>query len=319
MEAGQTVRVPVGLGKHIIEAVTPDELDHWRGIAEVTKPQQEMVAMDLGSVRGKRLQAAADVERQRQEQAIERRRQVEAQRPVWPDPSTNLVWATLDNGNDVNWNEADNYCRALNLGGYSDWRLPEIGELMTIYDPNANLNGNRIKGEIIVGRPWVWSATRGGAGAWYLYLPGGGHDTLDLDHRENWRALCVRGYEHWQDPVTGLIWAKRASRFIVGGGSYGGCGGTWDDANRFCTDLRVGGYSDWRLPTVDELEGMSDATQNIQNNHVKGGISFCGYAWSSTPGSDPSLVWAVEFNYVPAKRQEAQKVWEFGQALCVRR
>lgn len=39
---------------------------------------------------------------------------------------------------------------------------------------------------------------------------------------------------------------------------------TWIDAVRYCENYRVGGYSDWRLPTLEELEGLyvSDTYEN---------------------------------------------------------
>src|SRR5690242_17745520 len=53
-------------------------------------------------------------------------------RGYWTDPSTGLMWAGKDNGKDVNWHKAINYCRDLRLGGYSDWRLATIDELQGI-------------------------------------------------------------------------------------------------------------------------------------------------------------------------------------------
>ena len=51
------------------------------------------------------------------------------------DQETGLMWTRRDNGEDVNWHEANEYARHLRLGGYSDWRLPTIEELEKLYDP----------------------------------------------------------------------------------------------------------------------------------------------------------------------------------------
>ncbi len=49
------------------------------------------------------------------------------------DTNTGLQWQ-----DDViawsSWNQAINYCENLTLGGYSDWRLPNINELKSIVD-----------------------------------------------------------------------------------------------------------------------------------------------------------------------------------------
>lgn len=49
------------------------------------------------------------------------------------DRNTGLMWKR-DESPDSNWEEALRYCRELNLGGHSDWRLPGIKELATILD-----------------------------------------------------------------------------------------------------------------------------------------------------------------------------------------
>lgn len=47
----------------------------------------------------------------------------------WVDPGTGLMWAGKDNGMDITWTKAVKYCRDLRVAGYTDWRLPSLGEL----------------------------------------------------------------------------------------------------------------------------------------------------------------------------------------------
>jgi hypothetical protein len=68
------------------------------------------------------------------------------------------MWARQDNGSDVNWNQASNYCRNLTLAGYSNWRLATIDELADIYDQTPNVNGSRIKGDIRLTACCPWSS-----------------------------------------------------------------------------------------------------------------------------------------------------------------
>jgi hypothetical protein len=58
------------------------------------------------------------------------------------DPERGLMWTALDNGAEVDWPAADGYCRALRLGGHTDWRLPTTDEAQSIYDPD-NLTGEQ--------------------------------------------------------------------------------------------------------------------------------------------------------------------------------
>jgi hypothetical protein len=50
------------------------------------------------------------------------------------DPSTGLMWQQATPDNLVTWEQAVAYCADLNLGGYTDWRLPMIQELNKIVD-----------------------------------------------------------------------------------------------------------------------------------------------------------------------------------------
>jgi hypothetical protein len=49
------------------------------------------------------------------------------------DPSTGLMWQQESAG-PMFWEEALNYCEGLSLGGYNDWRLPNINELESLVD-----------------------------------------------------------------------------------------------------------------------------------------------------------------------------------------
>ena len=49
------------------------------------------------------------------------------------DHNTGLMWQD-DKNISLYWDEAITYCENLNLGGYDDWRLPNINELISIVD-----------------------------------------------------------------------------------------------------------------------------------------------------------------------------------------
>ena len=50
------------------------------------------------------------------------------------DTHSNLMWATKDNGGDINWANAKSYCENYRGGGYTDWRMPTQDELAELYD-----------------------------------------------------------------------------------------------------------------------------------------------------------------------------------------
>ncbi|MFC1857397.1 DUF1566 domain-containing protein, partial [Thermodesulfobacteriota bacterium] len=52
------------------------------------------------------------------------------------DNTTGLMWQRVTAANTMNWQSALSYCEALDLGGYTDWRLPNIKELFLLPDLN---------------------------------------------------------------------------------------------------------------------------------------------------------------------------------------
>ncbi len=131
---------------------------------------------------------------------------------VWTDPSTGLMWAGRDNGRDVTWKKAVNYCRDLRLTGYSDWRLASLEELKGIYDKDANASGLmgpsgkgtaakwHVKGNLyLTGNQWSSSQQnddRGHPSGWawrFDFNEGRSFDGDEVTFYTNKRALCVRG------------------------------------------------------------------------------------------------------------------------------
>jgi hypothetical protein len=133
----------------------------------------------------------------------------------------------------------------------------------------------------------------------------------------------VRGY--WVDPSTGLMWAAKDNGKDV----------SWKKAMKYCRDLRLDAYSDWRLPTLSELELIYDRNANAPGlagpggrepftYHVKGNLFLSGNQWSRDQRSDdrgrPSgYVWYVDFNRGLADNLPTGFLEPFKQrALCVR-
>jgi len=94
-----------------------------------------------------------------------------------------------------------------------------------------------------------------------------------------------------QDNVTGLIWQKDTAP-----GTY-----NWDHAVSYCENLILGGYSDWRLPTIKELTTIVDSSipypgPTINTDYFPNTVS--SFYWSSatlasiltTPGTSISTV-----------------------------
>jgi len=67
-----------------------------------------------------------------------------------------------------------------------------------------------------------------------------------MEDRRSAQETKARGY--WVDPTTRLMWARKDNGKDV----------NWQKAMKYCSDLRFAGYSDWRLATIHELQGIYD-------------------------------------------------------------
>ncbi len=71
-------------------------------------------------------------------------------------------------------------------------------------------------------------------------------------------------------------------------------GTSGDTASTYCKNLRLGGYSDWRLPSINELLSIVDDS----NSSVFEKTAQDGYCWSSTSSaSTTSRAWAIHFSH----------------------
>lgn len=147
---------------------------------------------------------------------------------------------------------------------------------------------------------------------------------LSSQNQEPPQETQARGY--WVDPATGLMWAGKDNGKDV----------SWKKAIKFCRDLRLAGYSDWRLANIGELgyiydpkaespglAGMHDDEPIMW--HVKGNLFLTGHQWSSTERLDdrerPSgYVFFFNFNEGSADEDPTGFLYPFTfrRALCVR-
>lgn len=200
----QVVTLKLVAGQHFAELRDDKNQKRWEKVIDVPVGAQVAEKVDLHSG------PSGAVSRGNQEAPPVSQDQA-SDTATWTDQSTGLMWARHDNGTDVDWNQAMSYCRTLTLGGHSDWRLPEVNELESLYDPSATSHAwyqgksytYHIKGGIELTGIGSWSATRNGssdpahagvtAAAWVVGFPDGKRSSQHLVVRlAAVRALCTR-------------------------------------------------------------------------------------------------------------------------------
>lgn len=292
----------------------------------------------------------------------------------WTDPSTGLMWTVKDNGRDVNLGEAMKYCRDLRLSQYSDWRLATIEELEEIRRTTVRgslsaskqedkLSAYRLPEKLfLTGDPWSSSPASDARGyfsiEWFLSLKSKTRLFDEPSYSHDKRALCVRNstpqhasridksngnfpsssedqksaqqtqeHGYWIDSSTGLMWTGKDNlhNFII-----------YSEATRYCRDLRLAHYTDWRLATIEELQRIYDpkalSPGEIPRSHhhgpeplffhVRGDLFLTGMEWGRESQSDTGTPseGAIFFDFQNGTviKDEHHSVRE-RRALCVRR
>ncbi len=128
------------------------------------------------------------------------------------DSKTGLMWAQSSSPGDLNWEDAETYCKNPAMDSlylkYDDWRMPTIEELHTLYAKEIKAYkadcGLKIRIDSVfddVSCAWIWSSelppaphakTRSVMA--YVFDLGRGYKYADrMVHKKNMRALPVRG------------------------------------------------------------------------------------------------------------------------------
>jgi hypothetical protein len=110
---------------------------------------------------------------------------------------TNLMWAAKDNGADINWQAAKNYCENYRAGGYTNWRMPTRDELAGLYDKGKSYNAvcghvAHLTELIVLTCTWFWASETQGSEAAYFHVGGGPGYWHSQTYTYGYRALPVR-------------------------------------------------------------------------------------------------------------------------------
>lgn len=261
------------------------------------------------------------------------------------DTLTGLMWE-VNGKKGFNWKDAIGYCKNLRLGGYSDWRMPNRNELLSlisygldIYTLSAAAWLNKQGFDISNSEYWT-STTKvfyrypsidpnikflETDQAWYVnmnYSFDEYYDTYFLGKGRTRYVIAVRtAYSKrilvprtgqttsyypgddgdiqagaaWPKPrfkdngngtiidyLTGLTWEK-----VPENKTY-----IWSDAfdriKKLNTVERKGGYTDWRLPNIREMQSLINCGEmhNVAWLKNQGFGMPEGYYWSSTTAGE---------------------------------
>lgn len=211
------------------------------------------------------------------------------------DLITGLMWQSTDAG-EMLFENAVTYCDTLTLAGYTDWRLPTAHELYTILNQGKNRPAaDTAYFKYTLAEYWwssdkqiddvskIWSCNAGGGI--------GAHAKTETISAGGTRRFHTRAVRYVTVPADISI------RFVTGTDGTvtdkwsgltwtvvpGGTGVTWENALTLCENYSAAGFSDWRLPTIKELQSLNnERTKNpsFDSSAIRG-VTISNY-WSST-------------------------------------
>ena len=202
------------------------------------------------------------------------------------------------------WDDAVTTCDNLSLGGYNDWRLPTIQELVSIIEHSNT--GKQIYPvfQTIANAKYYSSTPDAGydPSKWYVDFDSGGVST---DY--NWSThnfMCVRGdsfptadyvrddtKQIVTDKRTGLMWQDDVINASL----------SLTNAITYCENKELGGYTDWRLPNEREM------TSIVEREYFNPAMSpvftkSTSFTWSSTTNNNAT---STAFGYTIATGEES--------------
>lgn len=211
------------------------------------------------------------------------------------DTVTGLMWQKADGG-EMTYERAVIYCDTLTLDGYSDWRLPNTHESFSILNHQySNPALDKSVFDTTAAEYW-WTSDRqvnDQSKVWVTNSGGGvgNHpksETMSAGGSKRFHVRAVREpiaskllFYHYSinddgtitDSLTDRVWQQFPESDTM----------TWEEALVTADTLSVGGYTDWRLPNIKELQSLSDnnlINPSLDTNYFR--VSAMQRFWSST-------------------------------------
>jgi hypothetical protein len=199
------------------------------------------------------------------------------------------------------YHEGVQYCKGLELGGYDDWRMPNVKEVHTIAhyasarptihieyfkDTDAGLPGFGDRGK---GGAWAGPlAPDHNNSAWHIGFidghfmgyPRTGYKTTRCVRADNAGGYFLpdfvdNGDGTVTDKLTNLMWLQNGDSIKR----------DWEESIQYCEDLEHAGHTDWKLPSNKELSSTVDLRKQRPaiDTQFFPDTDYTAYYWSRTP------------------------------------
>lgn len=225
---------------------------------------------------------------------------------ILTDNVTGLMWTkssdldgngnVTDAGDKLSFNNAVEYCSNLTLGGYDDWRLPDIKTLYSLImftgeDPSSYSRTDTSSLVAFLDKHFDWAFGDQDAGeriidgqyattTKYVSTTMNGDETMfgvnfvdgrikgypiNMGNSEKlFYVLCTRGNKQYgennfTDNGDSTITDNATALMWQQNDTQSS---NYEDAISYCEDSTLAGYSDWRVPNVKELQSIVDYSKS---------------------------------------------------------
>ena len=114
------------------------------------------------------------------------------------------------------------------------------------------------------------------------------------------RGCAIAAEERFVDNGDGTVTDKKNQ--IMWQKADNGREVTFENAERYCKTLRLGGYADWRLPRPEERD-TAVVVELLIPRHSRDAHAHFDLYWSSEPAA------LIPFNYRPSAGKEVSRVY----------
>lgn len=236
------------------------------------------------------------------------------------DNNTGLLWEKAHHRTRLSYYAAKTACEDLSLGGYDDWRLPNLKELFSLADfrgsqwkeghfyldgtvfdfdyPDAVDDSDQFDTHTVQMMGQTWSSTlytgehmnnpNMEAAFFFNFLDG--HIKQAPTSKTELFYRCVRGEDYGNNVFVnndnGTVTDKATG--LIWQQADDGTGRNWQVSLAYCENLELAGHDDWRLPNIKELQSIVDYSRHdpALDTTVFTQTDTEGWFWSSTTHGD---------------------------------
>lgn len=236
------------------------------------------------------------------------------------DENLRIGWMNKISPGEYTWEEAADYCENLKYGGHDDWRLPKPEELVTIT--------SKLREDV-----YLWSSgtlEKNNSLVWSL----NSNQSMELRNKDlkayvrcarrkkvadegiadlvsHFKTVEINNVEVVRDIKSGIVWQKNFSDSLE-----------WSDSMVFCEHSSYAGFSDWRLPNINELLSLANYKDgSVSDFPIDSSVlNFNPYFWSSTTNENVSSLPAYGLNFLNGQSVHLSRAQynTVSRAVCIR-